>query len=119
MNDATSTAATLTDHVPIISRPKPREKVLVCLHADGFIEVYGEPHVDVRIVNVPYSTTPEGAIAGEEFVELTIPRCYREIYFPGMKRATELLRPTTPEDIAYRKWSVELLRQIQALGRDA
>jgi hypothetical protein len=96
---------------------REREKILVLLYSDGFVEVYGEKHIDARIVNVPVASTPAGEILAEEYVELTIPRCYRDIYFPTAKRATELLRPIKPSDIAFRKWSVELVRQIQ--GRNA
>ena len=106
-----------TESPPDRPAKREREKILVLLYHDGFVEVYGDKHIDCRIVNVPVTGLAAGEILAEQFVELTIPRCYRDIYFPTAKRATELLRPARSSDIAYRKWSVELVRQIQ--GRNA
>ena len=64
-----------------------RVPVLIVGHSDGWIEAYAERHVDVRIEIAPYMTTPEGERLAEGYVELSLPRRYRDLYWPGMRRA--------------------------------
>ena len=100
-----------------MSQPK-RKKVLVLLNSDGFVECFANKDVDIHILNKPHASTPAAEVLAEEYVELTIPRSYREVYWPSYRRAVEQVRKTTPEDIMRRKYDVELLRAILALGDD-
>lgn len=90
-----------------------REKILVLLNSDGFVECFASKDVDVHITNVPHVSTPAAEILVEEYIELTIPRSYRDVYWPSYRRAVEQIRHTTPADIMQRQSDVELLRGLQ------
>lgn len=92
---------------------RPREPVLVLVHADGFLEVFAGKHVDVRVLNVPYIGTPEGEIEAERFIETTVPLRYRELYWPDLRRAMHMPRLVTPTSIAETRLNIELLKAIQ------
>ena len=93
---------------------KPREAVLVVCHKDGFIQVYAERHVDVRIEQALHM--PGGEIEAEEYLDSTLPHRYRELYWPGMQRAADMVRKVLPSDIAQRDWELELLKSIDRAG---
>lgn len=93
-----------------------REAILVVLHADGWAEVYGEPHVDVHIAVMPHTTTPEGELAAEEYLDTTLPRRYRDVYWPALRRAADFVRVVSPSDIVRRDWDLELLRTLERVG---
>lgn len=57
--------------------------VLVKLYSDGHCEVFGPEGVAVKIVELPGGTTPEQEIALEEFVDLHLPWCYRQVNWPA------------------------------------
>lgn len=97
---------------------RQREKVLVVFNSDGFVECYAGKDVDIHIVTKPHASTSTAEILAQEFVGLSIPRAYREVYFPSYCRAAEQLRRITAGDIINRRYDVELLRGIQALGDD-
>jgi hypothetical protein len=97
---------------------RQREKVLVVLNSDGFVECYAGKAVDIHIVTKPHASTPAAEILAQEYVGLAIPRAYREVYFPSYCRAAEQLRRITAGDIINRRYDVELLRGILALGDD-
>lgn len=101
----------------ISKRPTQREAVLVLAHGDGWIEAFGEKHIDVRIEMVPYVTTQPGEILAEEYVETSLPKRFRDVYWPGDRRAADMLRVVRPCDIAWREYDVGLLRAIQELGK--
>lgn len=94
---------------------RQREKVLVVLNSDGFVECYAGKSVDVHIVAKPHASTPAAEILAQVYVDLSIPQAYRAVYFPSCCRAAEQLCRITAADIIYRKADVELLRGIQAL----
>ena len=100
----------------ISKRPTQREAVLILAHGYGWLEAFAEKHVDVRIEMVPQVTTQAGEILAEEYVELSLPRRYRDVYWPGNRRAADMMRVVRPSDIAWREYHVELLRAIQQLG---
>ena len=91
---------------------KPREAVLVVLHHDGWVEVYGEHSIDVHIAVMPRMATPEGERLADEYLELTLPKRFRKIYFPGNRRAADMMRKVTPQDIAEKKWAQEMCKVI-------
>ena len=100
----------------ISTQPTQREAVLVLAHPDGWLETFAEKHVDVRIVMVPQVTTQAGEILAEEYVEASLPKRYRDVYWPANRRAADMLRVVRPSDIAWREYELELLRAIQQLG---
>ena len=113
--------ATNPQNSPATSHLKPRtprETVLVVVNGDGWVQVYGQKHVDVRIVIAPYTTTPEGERLAEEYVELTLSQRYRDLYWPGMIRAADMVRVIRPSDIVQHNWNLDLLRSIKRLGKE-
>ena len=97
-----------TPHAP----GKPREAVLVVLHDDGWIEAYAERHVDVRIITMPHMTTPEGERLADEYLGLTLPKRYRDLFWPSNRRAADLVRVITMQDIAQQKWEMEMMKTL-------
>ena len=95
---------------------KPRETVLVVPNADGWIGVYGGNNIDVQIAMMPHMTTPEGERLAEQYLELTLPKRYRVLYWPGNRRAADLVRVITPQDIAQRKWELEMMTTLDAIA---
>lgn len=78
-------------------RPR-RERVLVVPHADGHLEVFGSENVIVRIERLPVTNSRDAEAIAEDFLERSLPPIWRELYFPGMRRATgtaQLLLPST------------------------
>jgi len=100
--------------------------VLVVAHHDGWLEVFGDrEHIDARIVMAPTlggepstATQQRFEVLAEEYLELTIPRRYRDIYVPINRRAADKLRLVTPESIACRQTDIELLRAIERMGAE-
>ena len=97
---------------------RQREKVLVVFNSDGFVECYAGKAVDIHIITKPLASTSTAEILAQEYVDLAIPRAYRDVYFPSYCRAAEQLRRITAGDIINRKYDVELLRGILALSDD-
>ena len=97
------------------TRPK-REAVLIVVHSDGWIQVFAEKHVDVRIEMLPHSVTPEAEILAEDYLGSSLPKRYRDVYWPGLQRAADLFRPVLPSDIAQRNWELDLLKTIDSAG---
>jgi len=100
----------------ISNRPTQREAVLILAHGDGWIEAFAEKHVDVRIEMVPHMTTSAGEILAEEYVELSLPKRYQDIYWPGNRRAADMMRVVRPSDIVQRDYELDLLRAIKGAG---
>lgn len=86
--------------------------VLVAIHPDGFVEVFGQKNVDAVIVNVPAVGSKQGEILAEEFVEMNIPYRHREIFVPGLVRAAKVGRVVTPAEI---KRTRNLIAGLRAL----
>ena len=101
----------------ISKRPTQREAVLILAHGDGWIEAFAEKHVDVRIEMVPWMTTPAGEILAEEYVELSVPKRYRDVYWPNLRRAADMVRTVRPSDIERVAWNLEFLDAVTEAGR--
>ena len=97
------------------TRPK-REAVLVVGHSDGWIQVFAEKSVDVRIEMLPHSITPEAEVLAEEYVGLSLPKRYRDVYWPSMQRAADMMRLVLPSDIARRDWELDFLKALDSAG---
>ena len=75
-----------------------REAVLIALHGDGFVEVFGEKNVDVKIMNVPHC--PGSEILAEDTFELMLRHRYRQLYWPNKVRASAMHCPLLPSTMA-------------------
>jgi hypothetical protein len=91
-----------------------RSKVLVVLYPDGFIEVFGDDRVDARVVNMP-SVPVRGEAIAEDYIGFILPKPYRDVYWPGMSRATGNVARITPHDITHQQRCLGLLRACDRL----
>jgi len=103
---------------PTSVQTRRREKVLVLLHFDGYVECFASKDVDIHITNVPQASTPAAEILAQEYVGLAMPRSYRDVYWPSNRRAAEQVRKTTAADIMRRRADVELLHAIKGWDDD-
>lgn len=88
-----------------------RKKVLIVVH-DDHVEAYADDDVDVWIAHFPKVNSVKGEVLAEKYVAGTLPINYRSLYWPGKLRKEEVLSCPTPEEIADRKWQVEVLRSL-------
>jgi hypothetical protein len=102
-------------HAP--PKRQQREPVLVVLHADGWVEVFAERHVDARIAVMPFMASAEGQIAADQNLEADLPYPFRTLYWPSRRRAADMVRTVRPSDIARRDWNIEFLRSLEQAGR--
>lgn len=100
----------------IIAPPRPREKVLIVMYSDGWIEVYADKNVDAHIAQRLHITNPKNATNADEYLESTLPRCYRELYWPIKLRASGQCKKVTPEQALNTHLEMHLLREIRNLG---
>ena len=102
---------------PTASPPPRREQVLVIAHHDNWIECFAERHIDVRIVMMPYvGIDATGEILAEQWLEQSIPECYRNIYFPGNLRAAAKIETILPSKIAWRNAEMSFLRLLNTMA---
>lgn len=94
-----------------------RVKVLVVLHDDGFVEVFGRDDVDVKVVNLP-SLPVRGEAKAEEWLDLTLPKPYKDVHWPGMSRATGFVQKVTAFDLAHQQRTLDLIRYCDHLLRE-
>jgi hypothetical protein len=90
---------------------------VVQLYSDGYVEVYGPDHVDVRVVNRLHIGNPANASDVDAYHERQLPQRYREVMFPRNLRAAGQCRKITPEQEAARLLDLALLRAIQELRK--
>ena len=66
-------------------KPEPRKKpvpIIVEVAADGFVTIFGLPHVRPIIFNRLVASHPKEADLVDMFHELELPKSYRRLYFP-------------------------------------
>ena len=100
-------------------RPTPRParvKVLVVLHADGLVEVYGDSHLDVHCVNRLFVEGERGDLstAIDEYTTAAMPRCYRDLYWPNKLRAAGNVEKILPEQAHDTLYQLSILRALWA-----
>jgi hypothetical protein len=104
--------------VRVVRVPR-RERVLVVLRSNGWVEVYARRTVDVRVVNRIHATgDSETAHALDRLVELQLPKCYRRLYFPVRLRGAGQVRKVTPEQALATLHDLDLLRAVQTPHED-
>ena len=97
-------------------KSKSREAVLIIAHGDGWLEAYAEKHVDIRIEMLQYMATPEGQILAEEYLKNSLPYRYRQLYWPGQRRAADLVRKIRPSDLDEIHSNLKVLQLVKAIG---
>ena len=85
-----------------MSTPNSNRKspILIVAHADRYLEAFSRDRTPIRIVQMPDVKGVEGELVAEKYLEQSLPKQFRDIYFPGYRRATHLIQPTKPSDIA-------------------
>jgi len=90
--------------------------VLVEIAADGFITVYGDQHVQVRIINRPIASNAENGCRLDELIGWILPWRYREIYWPGNVRTYGHIQRMTLAGVQHRVAQQEIVESIGALN---
>lgn len=89
--------------------------VLVVAHADGYIEVFADKGIRCRFVNICQMPTVEGEILAERYLEESLPKPFKDIYFPGNRIVTGNVLQLTPELLAKREFEVDVVRACNAV----
>ena len=77
--------------------PPRRQAVLIAVHPDGYIEVFGDKSIDVKIARFPVAETVRGELISEACFLLALPLRHRELFDRRLLRANGTARPLTPE----------------------
>lgn len=102
--------------------PRPigdHHPVVVVLHHDGYIEVFGDDSIDAQVAVMPHMPTQEGEVLAERYLTKQLPRRHRTVYFPGMLRATGQVETLRPTDINRRKTGLAFLQCVDQLQSQA
>ena len=106
MHRRTIVIPTKSDH----SRQRvQRTPVLMVLHSDSWIEIYGE-HLDVHVATKLCCTTPETEILAEEYLYQTMPRRFLELYFSNKLCMCGQCEKRTAEAELQRRHNLEFVR---------
>ena len=89
--------------------------VLAVAHADGYFEIFAGKGVRARLVNICQMPTAEGEILAERYLEKSLPKPYRDIYFPGNRIAPGNVLQLTPELLAKREFEMDVVRTCNAI----
>ena len=102
---------------PTADRParREREKVLVVLHGDGYVEVFARPHVDVRVAQL-LDVHVDDEPAAEEYLEVSLPACYRDLFWPCRLRAKGMVERISPQQELDAQRAVAAIRELRAIG---
>lgn len=73
-----------------IVKSERSHRVLIKAFSDGWLEVYGERHTQVYIIELPDSTQQLGKV--EQYTESKLPWLYRELHAPGYLRETAKIK---------------------------
>jgi hypothetical protein len=97
--------------------PRPeRKKVLVVLHSDGWVEAYSDKTVDVYITQRLHTEDDASVHLVDEYLERSLPKVYRRLYWPVKLRAVGQCRRVTPEAMLDRRLALDLLAALRQIG---
>lgn len=87
-----------------VSNFTPKEKVLLILHANGQVELYGD-RIDLQIVQRPLvmvapSRVVDAELLLEEYVESELRLSHRRIFYPCYLKGFEKAASKTPRELA-------------------
>lgn len=92
--------------------------MLIVLHSDGRVQCFADRNVDVHIahrLNSVIDETPDGANRLDEYLESTLPRSFRNLYWPVKLRAFDQCRKITAGQTLNTRLELELLKEIRTL----
>ena len=94
----------------VAKRPKLRQRtrVLIVLNSDGFVEVYGEG----LSVHIAQRLTVDGnaAEATDEYLDSTLPKAFRDLFYPVKRLAVGQCRRITAAEELDRLVDMAVLR---------
>jgi len=91
-----------------------RVPVLVVLYSDGSVEVYApKGRVAVRIAVKLHATTPESGELAEEYMERSLPRLGRDVYWPVNLAGAGNCRKVTAEMERDARHAAACLRELR------
>jgi len=96
----------------------PHAPIVIELHSDGFIRVYGEvtpQEASVVIVNRPWVDTDAGERAADEYVWLQLRGRHRAAYWPGQVIATGQFSRRRPSEIEATRRRVAACERLEFL----
>lgn len=104
------------DHIGRTPR-KSRTPVLVVVHADGYIGIYGRSdEVSVVVRYAPdVETSSRGEIFAEDYIESTLSQTHRDVYYPGSLLTTGQVRSILPSEIVRRNDELSISRMVDRI----
>ena len=94
-----------------------RARVLVVLAPDGFCEVFALPEVSALVVS-RLAVGPAEEVLADEFLDASLPRPYRELYWPNRLRAVGQCRRVTAQQELDRRHLLHLVRGLVDVGKN-
>lgn len=90
-----------------------KSTVLVEIAHDGFVTVYGDTHIQAKVVNLPGALTTAEEVRIDEWMDSVLPLRYRDIRWPGTNiRAAGNFRQIGVDDISRVVANVNLINAI-------
>src|SRR5688572_18795041 len=107
-------------HGLLVCLPVPT-KVVVELHADGWVKVYGQPHVSVAMIQRPVETTRNVEALVDSYVDVFLPPGFRSVYWPtNLKEQGRVERLTIQElmdRLQYADAQGAMLKAVDGVGK--
>lgn len=97
------------------SKSRQRARVLVVLNSDGFVEVYGEPGLLAHVAQRLHVDGNASEVSAEEYLDLTLPKAFKELFYPVKLQAVGQCRRVTVADEVSRRVDAAILRELRNL----
>ncbi|MCX7424415.1 MAG: hypothetical protein NTW96_02065 [Planctomycetia bacterium] len=117
------TTRTKTITLRTVDRPKPEPRlapipIIVEVFADGFVQVYGPPHVRAVVFN-HFADDGGAALHNtiDEYHALELSHLHRPLYDPRRIIGMGNTKPRTIEGEANRQWDLAFLRGLREVGQ--
>jgi hypothetical protein len=88
--------------------------VLLVLNSDGYVELFGPAEVVAHVaLRLATDGGNAGEVAADELLTVTLPRPYREIFFPRNLRASGIVERRTAGDELDRRAALATLQDLR------
>jgi len=99
-------------------KPQKRTRVLVVLSSNGFVELFADKDVDFHVAQRLHVDTIEAERLAEDLLDITIPKSFRNLFFPGKLRATALVEKITAETALDTLYKLSILRGLREMQNE-
>lgn len=89
-----------------------KSNVLIVVEGDRFLRVFGNPDVNVKIVQVPFYFSAQGELILEELIQQRLPHYWKKVLDDRLL-AMHRIRNITAADIVNRDLEIAVLKAIQ------